>query len=116
MNKPETKLRNRIASEIKAHYGADLYMKKIHGSPYQEAGIPDLIGSFLGTFIGMEIKQPGCEPTPIQAANIRDIRRSGGCAQAISSVEEAFAFMEYVKERKSNKFKYLHPGGTANFA
>lgn len=96
MNKPETTLRNNISIEVKRRYGTKLYMKKIHGSPYQEAGIPDLIGCFKGHFIGMEIKQPGLDPTPIQAANIRDIKLSGGYAKAIHSVWEAVDFFEEV--------------------
>ena len=97
MNKPETAIRNRIVMEVKLRYGLDLYVKKIHGSPYQEAGIPDLIGCFIGHFVGMEIKQPGCVPTKIQEANIRDIRRAGGYAQAIHSLKEAFDFLDHVR-------------------
>jgi hypothetical protein len=96
MNKPETALRNNIALEVRIKYGTSLYMKKIHGSPYQEAGIPDLIGCLKGKFIGMEIKQSGCKATPIQEANIRDIRRAGGYAQTITSIKEALEFMEFV--------------------
>lgn len=106
MNKPETSLRNNIALAVRMKYGVNLYMKKIHGSPYQEAGIPDLIGCFNGSFIGMEIKQSGCNPTPIQAANIRDIRRAGGFAQAIHSLPEAMEFLDAVSAR-SLKTKQL---------
>lgn len=107
MNKPETKLRNQIVKEVKARYGLDLYLKKIHGSPYQEAGIPDLVGCFKGYFVGMEVKQPGEEPTPIQRANINDIISAGGYARVIDSVKEAVRFLDYVSICKSLNTKDL---------
>lgn len=96
MNKPETTLRNSIVKEVKARYGLDLYIKKIHGSPYQEAGIPDLIGCYKSVFFGMEIKVGVNGATLIQEANIRDIILSGGWARVIRSVEEAVEFIDWL--------------------
>jgi hypothetical protein len=63
---------------------------KIHGSPYQRAGFPDIVGCIEGMFVGLEIKLPGKELTPLQEHEIDAIRTKGrGCAARASSVEEA---------------------------
>lgn len=48
----ETKIKNYLES-----LGA--YKIKIHGSNFMEPGIPDIIGCYKGTFIGIEVKAPG---------------------------------------------------------
>lgn len=35
------------------------YFVKIHGSNFQEPGIPDIISCYKGYFIGIETKAPG---------------------------------------------------------
>jgi hypothetical protein len=60
---------------------------KIHGDDsFQEAGIPDLLVCWRGRFIGLEVKQPGGEPSPLQKKVLREIERSGGVAQVVESV------------------------------
>ena len=69
---------------------------KIHGGPYQEAGVSDIIGCYNGIFYALEVKLPGKEKklTPIQKAFIEDINASGGKATMITSVEEALSFVK----------------------
>ena len=67
---------------------------KIHGSPYQEAGIPDLVGILtspdhqFGRFFGIEVKKPGEEPTELQYVQLDKIEAAGGLSFWVSSLEE----------------------------
>jgi hypothetical protein len=79
-----------IVSKIRAvleDLGA--YVEKNHGSQFQHRGRPDLEGCLKGQFIAFEVKQPGQEPEPLQALALELIRRAGGKAAAVHSVEEA---------------------------
>jgi hypothetical protein len=71
---------------------------KIHGSPYQEAGIPDLLLCVRGQFIALEVKYraPGesrnyalSRVTPRQQHQIDRINSAGGLALAVLSADEA---------------------------
>jgi len=56
---------------------------KIHGGPFSEAGVADLLCCIGGSFVAFEIKKKGNEPTPIQFAFLRSIRRAGGKAGVV---------------------------------
>lgn len=63
---------------------------KIHGGRYQ-AGIPDIIGCHQGDFFGLEVKLPGKERnlTKLQALILSRIKRAGGIAAMVTSVDQA---------------------------
>lgn len=63
---------------------------KIQGQEdsFQEVGIPDVLVCWRGLFIALEFKQPGEEPSKIQAAVMCSIRTAGGIAETIHSMEE----------------------------
>lgn len=71
---------------------------KIHGGPFQVLGIPDIIGCYQGRFCAFEVKRPGRDLTPIQAATIQMIKKAGGVALKITSFEEAEAALRTVPE------------------
>ena len=72
---------------------------KVHGSPYQTVGVPDLLVSYQGRFYAMEVKQPGKPLSLIQAKTIEDIRATGAVAGRVESVEDAVALLgEYAPE------------------
>lgn len=104
---------------LKALRERGYYVEKIHGSEFQAAGIPDLIGFAPGFGFGIEVKDPkrsgysrsereaiasltslgiptgsagGC--SKLQALHIRRIIRAGGKAGVATSVEEALAVVE----------------------
>lgn len=52
------------------------------------AGLPDLIACVQGLFIGIEVKQPGNNPTQRQLFVHSLIRRAGGIVIVAHSVEE----------------------------
>lgn len=86
--KPETALRTRIVKALRQEGG---FWEVIHGSAYQRAGLPDIIGCLDGRYYGLEVKVPGREAavTPRQARTLEEITRAGGVAGVISSVDQA---------------------------
>jgi hypothetical protein len=91
--KPESRLQRQIRKGLKAEVGG--WWRKIHGGPFQAAGIPDLLGCVEGHFIGLEVKHPdqNAEVSELQLKNIREIRRNGGTAEVVESLEEALSFV-----------------------
>ena len=66
----------------------------VHGSPYQQAGVPDLLVGYKGRFYAMEVKRPGRPLSPVQAKVIEEIRASGCIAGRVESIEEAEEMLE----------------------
>lgn len=62
---------------------------KTHGSAYQEAGTPDIIGCLGGRMLALEAKQPGKQPTKLQVRRLEEWRAAGAIAGVVTSVEEA---------------------------
>ena len=79
-----------------ARYLKDLgaWCFKVHGSPYQRAGVPDLLCCHKGRFYAFEVKRPGERATPIQAHELEQIRAAGGEAAVVTSVEDVRIFVE----------------------
>ena len=72
---------------------------KIHGSPYQIAGMSDLQLLKRGRCIFFEVKQPGKKPTPIQVARMEELEKSAGCpCRVVTSPEEADAELRAIGE------------------
>lgn len=89
-SKPESRLQNKIRKGLEKEFSGSFFYKT-HGSPYQRAGIPDLIGCVKGRFIGIEVKLPGKEHTltELQKHTIEQINQSGGIAFMSTSLEDA---------------------------
>lgn len=88
--KPESRLQRKIRKELEKEVGG--WWVKIHGGPFQAAGIPDLIGCVEGLFFALEVKTP--EDTrgasEIQKATMKKIRHKGkGVTCVVESPEEA---------------------------
>lgn len=78
---------------------------KIHGSPMQTAGIPDLIICLKGQFVGLEVKlqRPGesreaayGRASEAQRRQLAAIENAGGAAAIVLSVEEALGHLRAV--------------------
>lgn len=87
--KPETKLTKkiRVALQMKR-----CFVVKVNPGLYSKAGLPDLVGCLRnGHFFGLEVKMPGREKTLTmrQAQNLKKIKKAGGIAAVVTSVEEA---------------------------
>ena len=71
----------------------ECFFWKEHGGQYGTAGIPDIIVCHKGRFIALEAKVGRNKPTKLQAATIDQIRRAGGTAAVVYSVEDVQAIM-----------------------
>lgn len=66
----------------------DTWAVKIGAGPYQRAGLPDILACTHGRLVALEAKRPGKKATPLQAATLAAIRRAGGIAAVVTSVDE----------------------------
>ena len=71
----------------------ECFFWKEHGGQYGTAGIPDIIVCYKGRFIALEAKVGKNQPTRLQAATIDPIRRAGGIACVVRSVDEVKEIM-----------------------
>lgn len=95
--KRETRLVNRMRKAIEQSYPEAMAVK-IHGSPYQRAGLPDLVVILRGRVAGLEVKAaaPGESEeharqrvTALQQATLDEMARAGAVTAVVVSVEEA---------------------------
>jgi hypothetical protein len=95
-HKEETKLASKIKKSIMAKYGGK--WTNLHGGIYQEVGMPDLIGCINGKYVAMEFKTPENKDgaTEAQKKQIQDIINNQGFAKVITSVQEAFDFLDEI--------------------
>ena len=93
-----------IKKAIQREY-PDSWVMKVHGSPYQMIGVPDLLVIIRGVVIAMEVKLPAARESAEHARGraslhqieqIRQINEAGGHAAVVLSVEEALDFIEQV--------------------
>ena len=71
---------------------------KEHGGQYGTAGIPDIIVCHNGHFIGLEAKVGNNKPTVLQAATIEQIKKAGGTAVVVRSVDDVKTVMAQMEE------------------
>lgn len=98
----ETGLVREIVKAVKAAH-PDSWCFKVHGSPTQTVGTPDLLICVQGRLIAAEVKhqKPGeseehalGRATPVQLAQIDVLRRSGAVAGVVLSAEETLALID----------------------
>ena len=66
----------------------DCFFWKEHGGQYGTAGIPDIIVCYKGRFYGLEAKIGSNKPTRLQAATLDQIKKAGGVAEVVRSVDD----------------------------
>lgn len=87
--KAETRLQRRIQDAIKKAYPTSFGFK-VHGGPFQRAGIPDLVVCIQGLYFGLEVKVPKKgKLSAIQVDTIEKINNAGGIAAEVTSPQEA---------------------------
>lgn len=65
------------------------YIVKVHVGAFGKRGTPDVLCCYKGRFVAFELKRTAKDkPTDIQQRRIKQIKRAGGIALAISSIEE----------------------------
>lgn len=85
MAQPEALLSRAIIRSVLARGG---YAWKVHGSKFQQAGIPDISIVWHGLSLWVETKMPGNTPSPIQLLIHERIRAAGGHVLVAYSVKE----------------------------
>lgn len=97
----EKGLVNAMVRGIREEY-PDVWLIKVHGGPYQEAGVPDLIGCVRGRMFAIEAKlrRPGesapaarARTSPRQRVQIERLLAAGASAGVALSVEEALGIV-----------------------
>ena len=98
---PETRLVAAIRKAVKERH-PQAWVLKVHGSPYQPGGTPDLLLCIEGRLLSMEVKAPQQgesrarmlgRVTELQWTRIEEVRAAGGVAGVATSVEEALALV-----------------------
>lgn len=92
--KPETRLVSRIIKVLRLLPNS--WWVKIHGSPFQVSGIPDILGCYRGRFVGFEAKLPD-DPARLTARQgwmLNRIEEAGGIASVVSSPDEAVGILQ----------------------
>ncbi len=82
---------SRIVASIRSYLRArpkTWHVKIWGGGVFQQAGLPDLLGVTDGRFFAFEVKIPGKTATPLQGATLAAIRRAGGIAETVTSVDQ----------------------------
>lgn len=88
----EKTIENKIKAYLKTIDG--LYFFKEHGGLYGTAGVPDIICCYKGKFIALEVKTDDGKTTALQDATIKRIRKAGGIAEIVRSVDEVKRIIE----------------------
>lgn len=84
---------------------------KVHGSAFQMAGIPDIVGCYKGRFVAFEVKRDATKrPTKLQVYFIKKIRAAGGIATLIFAAQMAldrldrFDELQEARARERNSY------------
>jgi hypothetical protein len=84
----ESGIQSRI---LKALYKAGMKAINVHGSPFTEAGSPDIIGCVNGRCWVLEVKTPTGELSAIQKVRLGEWHRAGAICCVVTSVSESLA-------------------------
>lgn len=69
--------------------GEPVWWFKVHGNKFQRRGVGDLIICYHGRFLHVELKQSEKEqPEPAQIHQRNEVRRAGGVAEVVGSMEQ----------------------------
>lgn len=102
--KAESRLQQKIKKDLRSEVGGKWF--KVHGSGFQEAGQPDIIGSVEGFFFGFEVKVP-CDgkPSELQLQTLEDWRNEGAVACIVESSSQAIALVKAFTSASSKRRK-----------
>lgn len=98
---PEKRLVSRIVAAIAEEY-PQAWVMKVHGSPYQAAGTPDLLVVVDGHLVALEVKAQRAgeseeamlrRVTPLQRAMIDRLRDAGATAEVVWGVDQSLTVL-----------------------
>lgn len=88
----ETSITRRIVQVLRVL--PKTWVVKIHGSQYQDAGTPDLIGCHDGRMFAFEVKRPGGKgPTEIQVRTLARWEGAGAIVGVVRCEEDALSLL-----------------------
>ncbi len=81
----ESTLQNKVIDYLES-IGA--YVFNVAGTGMGRKGTPDLLICYRGKFIAIEVKMPGGKTSKLQEYELAKVRKAGGIAKVIHSMEE----------------------------
>ncbi len=87
MKQKESKIQLRTRKALEHSIGG--FWFKVHGGPFQRAGIPDLLGCVMGLYIGVELKTDVGKTSTVQKEVMRLIRRESGITFVARTPQQA---------------------------
>ena len=87
----ESKFQDRLISILKKIFGREIWFSKI--SDRYTSGIPDILGCLDGKMFAFELKDDKGKASLLQENTIDKIRKAGGTAWVIRTVEEALKIL-----------------------
>ena len=98
----EKNFENKIKGWLKDH---DCYFVKFFANRMTKTGVPDILASVNGYFVGIEVKAQNGKPSELQMHNVRKIRESGGFAYVVypSGWEELKKILEELLNENFSK-------------
>lgn len=89
----EQKIQSKILNTLKEK-GA--YTVKVMAA--NRNGVPDILACYKGRFVAIEVKDKYGRPTPLQVANIQQIRTAEGYAMVAWSVDEVLHLLQEIDD------------------
>lgn len=98
----EKTFENKIKAWLKAN---NCYFVKFFANRMTRTGVPDILASVNGYFVGIEVKAQNGRPSDLQYYNVRKIRESGGFAWIVypSGFDELKSILIDLKRDKFNR-------------
>jgi len=87
----ETKITEAIHKYLDS---VDAWYFKVWGNAFQMSGVPDTVGCYRGRFVALETKTAEGRLRGNQKKRIRDIRKAGGVAEVVRSVEDVQTILD----------------------
>lgn len=80
-----------VKAMVKALRRAKCECSKIHGDPYQERGVPDILGCYKGKMFVIEAKRPGKEKnlSMYQRLKLKKYKAAGAKVGVATTVKQA---------------------------
>lgn len=91
----EAAIVRRVVAALRAR-GA--WAEKIHGSPYQRAGLPDVDCVYRGRAVKLEVKRPGERPTRVQLRVLGELQAAGAVTAVVTSDVEALLILDEIDQ------------------
>lgn len=106
MPQPEKKIVDAIVrylKELQRSPRACVWFLKIHGSPMQRAGVPDLLVVIDGHAVFLEVKTETGKVTKLQEHTMKKLREARATAVVVRSVDDASRCLIELKKLYSTK-------------